>query len=164
MILVLITVGKLMESYAKGKTTNAIRALLDLTPKMATVIDSDGNEKVIPARELKAGDIFIVRRGENLPSDGEIVEGYGSLDESCLTGESIPQDKRGSQRVFGGTTLLSGFIKVRATEVSDKTVISKIVAMVKEAAGSKAPVAKVADRVAGVFAWASPLQGRSRCW
>ncbi len=150
MILVLITVGKMLEALAKGKTTSAIRALMDLTPKTATVI-RDGNEVVIPAEEILVEDVFIVKRGENIPADGEIIEGSISVDESAMTGESIPVDKNQKSRVFGATTVLSGYAKVRALKVGEECAMAKIIAMVKEASGSKAPVAKAADKVAGVF-------------
>ncbi len=150
MILVLITVGKLLEALAKGKTTSAIRALMDLTPKMATVIRDDG-EVLISAESIAIGDIFIVKRGENIPADGEIVEGLVSVDESALSGESVPIDKSVGDGVFGATSVLSGYAKVRAVSVGEQTAMAKIIAMVKEASGSKAPVAKAADKVAGVF-------------
>lgn len=150
MILVLITVGKLLEALAKGKTTSAIRALMDLAPKTATVI-RDGKETVIPAKDILVGDIFVVKRGENIAADGVIVEGEISVDESALTGESLPKDMSVSASVLGATTVLSGYAKIRAEKVGEKTAIAEVIKMVKEASGSKAPVAKAADKVAAVF-------------
>ncbi len=150
MILVLITVGKLLEAIAKGKTTSAIRSLMDLTPKMALVIRGD-TEILIPAEEILPSDIFIVKRGENIPADGELIEGNISVDESPLTGESAPVDKKAGSPVFGATAVLSGYAKVKALKVGEETAMAKIIEMVKEASGSKAPVAKAADKVAGIF-------------
>ncbi len=150
MIPALITLGKLLEAHAKGKTTGAINELMSLVPKTVTLI-KDGKEVTVPISELKAGDIFAVRRGERVAADGVIVDGSGSFDEACLSGESIPADKGVGDRVFEATSLTSGFIKVRAELVGEDTVISEIIRTVKEASGSKAPVAKVADKVAGIF-------------
>ena len=150
MILVLITVGKLLETIAKGKTSSAIKELMDLSPKMATVIRG-GEETVIPAKDIMVGEIFIVKRGENIPADGVVVEGEISVDESALTGESIPKDMAVGASALGATTVLSGYAKLRAERVGEKTAISEVIKMVKEASGSKAPVAKAADKVAGVF-------------
>ncbi len=150
MILVLITVGKLLEALAKGKTTSAIRELMDLSPKTATVI-RDGKETVIAAKDILVGDVFIVRRGENIAADGVILEGEISVDESALTGESLPKDMTVSASVLGATAVLSGYAKIRAERVGEKTAISEVIKMVKEASGSKAPVAKAADKVASVF-------------
>ena len=150
MILVLITVGKLLESIAKGKTTTAIRALMNLAPKTAIVI-RDGNEVEIPAKDIKVGDVFIVKRGVNIAADGIIIDGELSINESALTGESIPVDKGLNDSVFGATTVLSGYAKIKALKVGEETAISEVIKMVKEASGSKAPVAKAADKVAGVF-------------
>lgn len=150
MILVLITVGKLLETLAKGKTTSAIKSLMDLSPKMATVI-RDGDELQIPAKELKVGDIFVVKRGEKIPADGVVVSGEISADESALTGESVPRDISEGDSVLGATAVLSGYAKIRAEKVGEKTAIAEVIKMVKEASGSKAPVAKAADKVAGVF-------------
>lgn len=150
MILVLITVGKLLEAHAKGKTTSAIKSLMDLTPKMVTVI-RDGEETVIPVKEIKVGDVFIAKRGENLAVDGKVIFGEISVDESALTGESIPVDKTVGASVFGATTVLSGYAKIEAVKVGEQTAIAAVIKMVKEASGSKAPVAKAADKVAGVF-------------
>ncbi len=150
MILTLITVGKLLESYSKGKTTNALKELMNLAPKMATVI-RDGQEIVILATEVKKGDIFIVKPGESIPVDGEIIEGSSSLNETALTGESIPVDKNSGDEVFAGTINLSGFLKCRATKVGEDTALSRIIKMVSDASASKAPIAKTADKVSGVF-------------
>ncbi len=150
MILVLISVGKFLEALAKGKTTSAIRSLMDLTPKMALVI-REGKEVLIPAEEIGVSDVFVVKRGENIPADGELIEGAIAVDESALTGESRPVDKSEGSRVLGATTVLTGYAKIRAVKVGEETAMAKIIAMVKEASGSKAPVAKAADKVAGVF-------------
>ena len=150
MILVLISLGKMLESIAKGKTTSAIRALMDLTPKTAIVI-RDGIETEIPARDIKAGDVFIVKKGVNIACDGVVIDGEISLDESALTGESLPKDATPGSFVYGATTVLSGYAKIRAERVGEKTAIAEIVRMVKEASSSKAPVAKTADKIAGVF-------------
>lgn len=150
MILALISVGKFLEGKAKGKTTASIEALMRLTPEVAYVY-RNGELLEIAAAELDVGDVFVVKRGQSIPTDGVVIEGEGSANEAMLTGESIPQDKRENSEVFGGTILLSGYIKVRAVKVGEETAIAKIINTVKEAAGSKAPVAKVADKVAGVF-------------
>ena len=150
MILVLITVGKLLEARAKRKTTNAIRALVALAPTTARVI-VNGEETVIDVSSVKAGDILVIRPGESFAADGEIVEGECSVDESALTGESIPVDKSVGDTVFSGTINKSGFVKFRAVLVSDETALSKIIKMVSDASATKAPIAKLADKVAGVF-------------
>ncbi len=150
MILVLITVGKLLETIAKGKTTSAIKKLMDLSPKMATVI-RNGEAVLIPAKDISVGEIFIVKRGENIPADGVVIEGEISVDESALTGESIPKDMTVGASALGATMVLSGYAKLKAERVGEKTAISEVIKMVKEASGSKAPVAKAADKVAGVF-------------
>ena len=150
MILVLITVGKLLEAIAKGKTTTAIKELLDLSPKSAVVI-RDGVETKIDAKDILVGDIIVVKRGENIAADGIVIEGEISVDESALTGESIPKDIEVGESVLGATTVLSGYAKIRAERVGEKTAIAEVVRMVREASGSKAPVAKAADKVAGVF-------------
>ncbi|MBR2099809.1 MAG: heavy metal translocating P-type ATPase [Eubacterium sp.] len=150
MILTLITVGKLLEAYSKGKTTNALKGLMGLSPKTATVI-RNGEEFVIGVDELAVGDVFIVKAGESVPIDGVVIEGEGSLDESVLTGESIPVDKAEGANVFGGTINLSGFIKCKATRVGENTTLSQIIKMVSDAAATKAPIAKLADKVSGIF-------------
>ena len=150
MILVLITVGKMLESYSKGKTTNAINSLMKLAPETA-VIDDDGKEKIISVKDLKIGDIFIVRPGESIPADGEIVEGLSAIDESMLTGESIPVDKTVGSTVSAATVNQSGFIKVKTTSVGNDTFLAQIIKLVTDASASKAPIAKIADKVSGIF-------------
>lgn len=150
MILVLITVGKMLESYSKGKTTNAINSLMNLAPETA-VIEFEGKEKIIPAKDLKPGDVFLVRPGESIPADGEITDGTSAVDESMLTGESIPVDKKVGDRVSAATVNQSGFIKVKTTSVGSDTFLAQIIRLVSDATGSKAPIAKIADKVSGVF-------------
>ena len=150
MILVLITLGKLLEEHSKGKTTNAIKSLMDLKPKTATII-VDGQEKVIPASEIKVGDIFIVKSGASIPTDGVIIDGFSAINESSLTGESIPVDKGIGSNVYAATINQSGYLKCKATKVGEDTSLSQIIKMVSDAASSKAPIAKVADKVSGVF-------------
>ena len=150
MILVLITVGKLLEERAKGRTADAVKKLMDLTPKTATVI-RDGTERVIPAAEVRCGDVFIVRPGEALPVDGVVIEGESEVCESALTGESLPSEKRVGSRVYGATVNGSGFLRCEATEVGEDTVIASVIRLVNDAVSSKAPIAKIADRVSGVF-------------
>lgn len=150
MIPVLISIGKLLESGAKSKTTAAIRELIMLTPREASVEREDAEIRIATS-DIKEGDTVIVRQGESISCDGEIIFGGGSIDESMLTGESIPADKSLGGNVFSGTVLLSGFLKIRADKVGEETAISEIVRMVKEASGSKAPVAKAADKISGVF-------------
>lgn len=150
MILTLITVGKLLESYSKGKTTNAIKGLIDLTPKKATVI-RNGKEYVIDAKDLFEGDEFVVKPGESIPADGIVTDGESSVDESALTGESIPCDKSAGSRVSAATINKYGYLKCKATGVGENTSLSKIIKMVTEASATKAPIAKIADKVSGVF-------------
>ncbi len=150
MILVLITVGKLLESISKGRTTRSLRALIDLSPKTATVI-RDGNEEVIDAASVKPGDIFIVRPGESIPVDGVVLEGGSSVDESALTGESMPIDKSVGASVSAGTLNLSGFLRCEATRVGEDTALAQIIKIVSDATASKAPIARAADKVSGVF-------------
>lgn len=150
MILVLITVGKLLESIAKGRTTDAIRSLMELTPKVATVI-RDGEAVIVPASELLIGDTVIAKIGEHIAADGEIISGGCSVDESALTGESIPRDKSVGDKVYSGTSVTGGYATFKVTEVGEGTALSRIIDMVKSAASGKAPVAKIADKVAGVF-------------
>ena len=150
MILTLITVGKMLEARSKGKTTNALKSLMNLAPKTATVI-VDGAEKEIPIENVKKGYIFIVRPGEQISVDGVIVEGQTAVDESALTGESIPVDKTVGDKVSGGTINQSGFIKCEALRVGEDTTLSQIIKMVSDAAATKAPIAKIADKVSGVF-------------
>lgn len=150
MILTLITVGKMLEARSKGKTTNALRGLMDLAPKTASVIRND-EEITISAAEVKKGDIFVVRPGESIPVDGVVIEGASAVDESALTGESIPVDKAVGDTVSSATINQSGFIRCRAERVGEDTALSQIIRMVTDAASSKAPIAKAADKVAGVF-------------
>ena len=150
MIVTLITVGKMLEAYSKGKTTNALKSLMNLVPETASVI-RDGKEIVLPLKEVICGDIFVVRPGSKIPADGVVLEGSGAVDASALTGESIPQDKAEGDSVSAGTLNLSGFLKCRATKVSGDTTLSQIIKMVSDAASTKAPVAKAADKVSGIF-------------
>ena len=150
MILTLITVGKMLEARAKGKTTDALKGLLGLAPKTATVF-VDGCEQEIPAAQVKKGDIFVVRPGENIPVDGIVLEGSSAVNESALTGESIPVDKAVGDEVSAATVNRSGFLKCEATRVGEDTTLSQIIQMVSDAAATKAPIAKVADQVSGVF-------------
>ncbi len=150
MIPTLITVGKLLESRAKGKTTSALKGLMDLSPKTATVI-RDGKEVRIKAEELNAGDIFAVRPGESFPADGVVIKGESAVNESMLTGESIPVDKKEGDEVSGATVNQSGYLECRATKVGSDTILSKIIKTVSDAAATKAPIARTADKVAGVF-------------
>ena len=150
MILTLITVGKLLEARSKGRTTNALRGLMELSPKTAVVI-RDLKETTVPVEQVKIGDIFVVRPGENIPVDGVVTEGISAVNESALTGESIPVDKAEGDTVSAATTNESGFLKCRATRVGEDTTLSRIIQMVSDAAATKAPIAKIADRVSGVF-------------
>ena len=150
MILALITVGKMLEAHSKGKTTDALKSLMQLAPKTATVV-RDGVEQEISVDAVKKGDIFVVRPGENIPVDGEIIDGTTAVNESALTGESIPVDKQPKDAVSASTVNQSGFIKCRATRVGEDTTLSQIIQMVSDAAATKAPIAKIADRVSGVF-------------
>ena len=150
MILTLITVGKMLEAHSKGKTTNALKALLNLAPKKATLL-IDGKETEVTVDKVKKGDVFVVRPGESIPVDAEISDGSTAVDESALTGESIPVDKTVGDSVSAGTINKSGFIKCSATAVGEDTALSQIIKMVSDAAATKAPVAKIADKVSGVF-------------
>ena len=150
MILTLITVGKMLEAHSKGKTTNALKALLNLAPKKATLL-IDGKETEVTVDKVKKGDVFVVRPGESIPVDAEITDGSTAVDESALTGESIPVDKVVGDTVSAGTINKSGFIKDSATAVGEDTALSQIIKMVSDAAATKAPVAKIADKVSGVF-------------
>ena len=150
MILALITVGKMLEAHSKGKTTDALKSLMQLAPKTATVV-RDGVEQEISVDAVKKGDIFVVRPGENIPVDGEIIDGTTAVNESALTGESIPVDKQPKDAVSAATVNQSGFIKCRATRVGEDTTLSQIIQMVSDGAATKAPIAKIADRVSGVF-------------
>ena len=150
MILALITLGKMLEARSKGKTTDALKSLMDLTPKTATVLRDD-KEINIPIEQLCVGDIFIVRPGESIAADGIIIEGHGAVDESALTGESLPIDKSAGDTVSGATINRSGFIKCRATRTGEDTTLAQIIKMVSDAAATKAPIAKIADKVSGIF-------------
>lgn len=150
MILTLITVGKMLESRSKGKTTDALKSLMSLAPETATVI-RDGDEITVPVEQVKIGDVFVVRPGESVPVDGVVLDGTSAVNESSLTGESIPVDKEKGDFVSAATVNQSGFIKCEATRVGEDTAISKIISMVNDAAATKAPIAKVADKVSGVF-------------
>ena len=149
-ILTLITLGKMLEARSKGKTTDALKGLMKLAPKTATVL-RDGTEMTVSIEQVAKGDIFVVRPGENIPVDGTILEGNSSVDESTLTGESIPVDKVAGSTVSAGTLNQSGFIRCEATRVGEDTTLSQIIQMVSDAAATKAPIAKVADKVSGVF-------------
>ena len=151
MILTLITVGKMLEAMSKGRTTDAIKSLMKLAPKTAVIIDEYGKEKEIPIENIKVGDIFVVRPGENVPVDGMVIEGSSAINESALTGESIPVDKTIGSTVSGATINTSGFIKCRATRVGKDTTLSQIIQMVSDASATKAPIAKIADKVSGIF-------------
>lgn len=150
MILTLITVGKMLEAHSKGKTTDAIKSLMRLAPKTANII-RDGSELNVPVENVKKGDIFIVRPGENIPVDGIVVEGSSAVNEAALTGESIPVDKSAGDNVSAATLNQSGFLKCEASRVGEDTTLSQIIQMVSDAAAIKAPIAKIADRVSGVF-------------
>ncbi len=150
MILTLITVGKLLEAGSKGKTTDALKSLLRLTPQTATVL-RDGKEETIPVDELRVGDVFLVRPGESIPVDGTVLEGESAVNEAALTGESIPVDKGVGDRVSAATLNQSGFLKCAAARVGEDTTFSQIVRMVRDAAATKAPIAKTADKVSGIF-------------
>ena len=150
MILTLITVGKMLEARSKGKTTDALKGLLKLSPKTA-VIEMDGIEKEIPIEQVKKGDIFVVRPGESIPVDGVVIDGTSAVNEAALTGESIPVDKEAGNTVSAATVNQSGFLRCEATRVGEDTTLSQIIQMVSDAAATKAPIAKVADTVSGIF-------------
>ncbi len=150
MILTLITVGKMLEARSKGKTTDALNSLMKLAPTSATVI-RDGQEVHVPIEQLNVGDIFAVRPGESVPADGVVIDGNSAVNESALTGESIPVDKAEGDRVSAATINMSGYLKCRATQVGGDTALSKIIRMVSDASATKAPIAKLADKVSGVF-------------
>ena len=150
MILTLITVGKLLESHAKGKTTNALKGLISLSPESATII-KDGKEITVPISSLSVGDIFTVRPGQIFPADGTVTEGISSVNESALTGESIPSDKTAGSPVSAGTVNLSGYLKCEAVKVGHDTVLQQIIKTVSDASASKAPISRIADKVSGIF-------------
>ena len=150
MILTLITLGKLLEAKAKGRTTDALRSLMELAPQTAILL-RDGKEIEVPITDVRVDDLFLVRPGGKIPVDGIVLEGSGAVDESALTGESLPVDKAANDRVFAATINNSGYLKCRATKVGEDTALSKIIQMVSDASATKAPIAKTADRVSGVF-------------
>ena len=150
MILTLITVGKMLEARSKGRTTDALKSLMKLAPKTA-VIEKDGVEATVPIAQVKKGDVFVVRPGENIPVDGIVLEGNSAVNESALTGESIPVDKAAGDLVSAATLNQSGFIRCEASRVGEDTTLSQIIKMVSDAAATKAPIAKIADKVSGVF-------------
>ena len=150
MILTLITVGKMLEARAKGKTTDALRGLMKLSPKTATIVEGD-TEREIPIEQLKKDDVFAVRPGESIPVDGVVIRGGSTVDESALTGESIPVDKVEGDQVSAATVNQTGYIRCRALRVGEDTTLSQIIKMVSEASATKAPIAKIADKVSGVF-------------
>ena len=150
MILTLITVGKMLEARSKGKTTDALKGLMKIAPKTATLV-INGQEKTVPIETVKKGDIFVVRPGENIPVDGVVLEGSSAVDESALTGESIPVEKAPGDTVSAATVNQAGFIRCEATRVGEDTTLSQIIRMVSDAAATKAPIAKIADKVSGVF-------------
>ncbi|MGN0498812.1 MAG: heavy metal translocating P-type ATPase [Acutalibacteraceae bacterium] len=150
MILTLITLGKMLEAYSKGRTTDAIKSLMKLAPKTAVII-KNGEEQTVPIEQVKRGDVFVVRPGDNIPVDGIVVDGETAVNESALTGESIPVDKRVGDAVSAATLNQSGFIRCEATKVGEDTTLSQIIKMVSDASATKAPIAKIADKVSGVF-------------
>lgn len=150
MILTLITVGKTLEAYSKGKTTDAIRSLMSLTPKTATVL-RDGQEVKVPVTEVRIGDTFVVRPGESIPADGTVQKGESAVDESMLTGESLPVDKGPGSTVSAATSNQSGFLTCQAMRVGEDTTVGQMIRLVEDAAATKAPIAKLADRVSAVF-------------
>ena len=150
MILTLITVGKMLEARSKGKTTDALKSLMKLAPKTATLL-RDGAEVTVPIEQVQKGDVFVVRPGQNIPVDGTVLEGSSAVNESALTGESIPVDKAEGDKVSAATTNQSGFLRCQATRVGEDTTLSQIIRMVSDAAATKAPIAKIADTVSGFF-------------
>jgi len=150
MILTLITVGKMLEARSKGKTTDALKSLISLAPKTA-VVERDGKEAIVSIDEVQKGDIFVVRPGENIPVDGQVIEGNSAVNEAAITGESIPVDKAEGDMVRSATINQSGFLRCKATRVGEDTTLSQIIKLVEDASATKAPIAKVADKVSGVF-------------
>ena len=150
MILALITVGKMLEAHSKGKTTDALKGLMKLAPKTATIV-VDGVEKTVPIEQVKKGDIFAVRPGESIPVDGVVIDGESAVNESALTGESVPVDKLVGDTVSAATINQSGYIRCEATRIGEDTTLSQIIKMVSDASATKAPIAKIADKVSGVF-------------
>ena len=150
MIPALITVGKMLEAMSKGRTTNALKSLMKLAPKTAVVL-RDGAEVEVGIEEVRNGDIFVVRPGMSIPVDGAVLEGESAVNEAALTGESIPVDKTAGSRVSAATINQSGYLKCKATRVGEDTTLSQIIKMVSDAAATKAPIARIADKVSGVF-------------
>ena len=150
MILTLITVGKMLEAHSKGKTTDALKSLMRLAPKKANVV-RDGKEVEIPIEQVKMGDVFVVRPGESIPVDGVVLEGNSAVNEAALTGESIPVDKTAGDEVSAATMNQSGLLRCEAVRVGEDTTLQQIIQMVSDAAATKAPIAKIADKVSGVF-------------
>ena len=150
MILTLITVGKMLEARSKGRTTDALKGLMKLAPQTATV-ERDGRELEVPIEQVQKDDIFVVRPGESIPVDGVVLDGASAVNEAALTGESLPVDKAAGDMVSAATVNQSGFLRCRATRVGEDTTLSQIIQMVSDAAATKAPIAKIADRVSGVF-------------
>ena len=150
-ILTLITVGKYLESRSKGRTSEAITKLMDLSPRTAILLQEDGTEREVPTEELRAGDVFLVKPGSRVPVDGTVLEGSSSVDEAAITGESVPVEKQAGDKVVSATVNKAGFLKCRADRVGEDTTLSQIIRLVEEASASKAPIAQLADKVAGVF-------------
>lgn len=150
MIVTLITIGKLLESISKGRTTNALKSLMDLAPQSATVIRND-KEVTVPVEEVAAGDVFIVKPGDKIPVDGVVIEGLSAINEAALTGESVPVDKEPGDKVSAATVNQSGFLKCKATRVGEDTTLSQIIKMVSDSAATKAPIARTADKISGIF-------------
>jgi len=150
MIVTLITIGKMLEAMSKGKTTDALRSLMELAPQTVTVV-ADGEEKTVPIEEVKVGDVFIVKPGENIPVDGVVVEGNSAVNESALTGESVPVDKKEGDTISAATLNQSGYLTAKATRIGEDTTLSQIIKMVSDAAATKAPIARIADKVSGIF-------------
>ena len=151
MIVTLITIGKMLEAMSKGRTTDALKGLLRMAPRTAVIEGPDGKEKEIPIEQLGTGDVFIVRPGDSIPVDGEIIEGTAAVNEAALTGESVPVDKQPGDPVSAATVNTSGYIKARATRVGEDTTLAQIIRMVSDAAATKAPIARIADKVSGIF-------------
>ena len=161
MILTLITLGKYLEARSKGKTSEAIKKLIDLAPKTAIRITSDGTNEEIPAEQVQPGDLLLIRPGASIPVDGQVEDGHSSVDESALTGESIPVEKASGDRVLSASINGNGVLKVRALKVGADSTLSQIIRLVEEAGASKAPIAKLADKISGISSpqsWSSPWQ------
>lgn len=150
MILTLISLGKYLESRSKKKTTEAIEKLIHLMPSVATIL-KDGQEKEVAIEDVQVGDIVVVKSGQSIPLDGVIIDGQTSIDESMITGESLPVDKTINDRVIGATMNVEGYIQVQVTHTSQEATLSQIIELVEEASSSKAPIAKLADRISGIF-------------